>query len=141
MAKKTKAQKRKEKRKQYEWERNVSKNQAKVRFRLDVLFPDPKGWKSMGGFKSIAQVQAYSDEQEAIRKRGDTQILEGIIIDLRTNKQIHRVPPFMPETPEGVGAKGFLVGRESGKGRKCQRGVNFCEVAVIKYYWHRVAIS
>ena len=119
--KQKKAAKRKAKRKDYIRDRNVSKNQAHARYRLDVLFPD--GWKSMAGFKSLAQVQAYSDEQETIRKRGDTEILEGVIIDIRTDRQIHRVPPFKPEESGLEAAKaaeprGFLSDVKSVKDEK-----------------------
>ena len=105
---KTKAQKRKAKRKAYEKDRNIAKNQPRERYRLDVLFPE-EGWRSVAGFKSMAQVQAYSDEQESIRKKGDTQILEGVIIDIRTNKQVYRIPPFEPSEMEAAKAnpKGF----------------------------------
>ena len=112
---KTKAQKRKTKRKAYEHDRNIANNQAKARFRLDVNFGEKGGgWKSMAGFKTVAQCEAYRLEQEAIREEGDTEILEGVIIDIRTNKQVARIPPFKPDTPETledvkkVEPKGFL---------------------------------
>jgi len=116
-----KAAKRKAKRKEYIRDRNVTKNQAQSRYRLEVLFAD--GWKVMAGFKSVAQVQAYSDEQEVIRKKGDTEILEGVIIDIRSDRQIHRIPPFKPE-PDGVEAaksvepKGFLSDVKAAKEEK-----------------------
>ena len=91
-----KAQKRKAKRKQYIHDRNVDKNQAKARFRLEVFFPE-EGWKVMAGFKSVAQCEAYTAEQEAIRAEAKTEILEGRIIDINSGRQVVHIPSSIPE--------------------------------------------
>lgn len=111
--KKNKAQKRKAKRKRYEKERNVARNRAKSRFRLEVFFAD-EGWRTMAGFKSTEQCEAYYKEQERIRAEGKVEILEGRIVDLRTGNVVVHIPPSIPEDMQAIDAakkaepKGYL---------------------------------
>ena len=98
---KKKEQKRKARRKAFEKERNMLKNQPKVRYRLDVLWPE--GWKTMGGFHTMAQVNAYVAQQEEIRARNESDILHGNIFDMATGKVVASVLPYKKQ-PEGVAA-------------------------------------
>jgi hypothetical protein len=105
--------KRKAKRKKYERERNIAHNQPKARFRLDVFFPE-EGWRTMAGFKSTKQCEAYSVEQERIRAEGKVEILEGRIVDIQTGAMVIHIPQSIPEDMQSIKAakaadpKGYL---------------------------------
>lgn len=99
MGNKNREVKRKARRKQYERERNVAKNQKKIRYRLDVLWPE--GWKTMGGFHNAKQVNNYVAEQEDIRLNNESDILEGRIFDVDTGKMVARIAPHKKD-PDGI---------------------------------------
>ena len=96
-ARKRKEQKKAQRRKRLDKERNQRANRARFRYRLDVKFEGE--WKTVRRFKTTAEVQAHLDETEAIRRRGDTEIIEGRVVDLNSvsGKVVATVAPFMPE--------------------------------------------
>jgi hypothetical protein len=101
MAKKTKQQKRKARRKAFERDRNIAKNQPKCLYRIDVCWPE--GWKTMGGFHNMAQVEKYVAEQESIRERNESDILEGRIVEIDTGKLVAHIPASKKQQlPEGI---------------------------------------
>jgi len=111
-----KAAKRKARRREYERNRNIEKNKPKAKFRLDVLFDD--GWKTMAGFVTLEQCRDYVAEQERVRKIGDQQILEGIIVELRKNNVIMHIPPFDPQdmkSAKAIEPKGTMSDVKSAK--------------------------
>jgi len=114
---KTKAQKKLARRKQFEKSRNLESNRAKAKFRLDVYFPI-SGWRTMAGFKDRKQVDAYVEQQEGIRDRNESDILEGKIIDLATGKTVAVISPYDKDpVPEGIESvkniepKGSIAGK------------------------------
>jgi len=96
-AQRRKEQKKAKRRKRLDKERNQRASRARFRYRLDVKHEGE--WKTAKRFRTQAQTQAHLDETEAIRKRGDTEIIEGRVIDLNTlsEKVVARVKAFMPE--------------------------------------------
>jgi hypothetical protein len=120
---KTKAQRRNAKRKQYVKERNVYNNQAKARYRLDVLFED-SGWKVMAEFQSTKQCEAYVAEQERIREEGKVEIIQGRIVEIKSGKIAYVIMPSLPEDIQSIHAakkadpKGFMSDIKSVKSEK-----------------------
>ena len=83
----TKSQKRKQqkkaaRRKKLTKERNQRVNQARFRYRLDVKVDGD--WKTAKRFRSHVEVNKHIEETEAIRKRGDTEIIEGRVVDMNS---------------------------------------------------------
>jgi len=78
-----------------------------------VFYED--AWRTIRRFKNSKEVNAHLEETQAIRLRGDTQIVEGRVIDTRTNTQVAHVEPFDieigPTMAEAANTpKGSLVG-------------------------------
>ena len=94
---KRKAQKKANRKKRLSKERNMRANRARFRYRLDVKWEGE--WKVAKRFRTGTEVQKHLDETEAIRKRGDTEIIEGRVIDLNSwnEKVVATVKPFLPE--------------------------------------------
>ena len=90
-------QKRASRKKRLQKERNQRGSRARFRYRLDVKHEGE--WKTAKRFRSSAEVQGHLDETAAIRKRGDTEIIEGRVIDLNSlsEKVVARVDAYMPE--------------------------------------------
>ena len=118
-----KEQKRTRRRRRLDKERNLRANRARFRYRLDVMWEGE--WRTAKRFRTAAEAQAHLDETEAIRRRGDTEIVEGRVVDLNSlsGKVVARVMPFhlevgpsMEEAREAVEGAGQAlpgVGREN----------------------------
>jgi len=106
--------KRTDRRKRLERERNERHNQPEMRFRLDVMFDG--GWKSAKGFRSESEWRKHVDDVEALRKRGDTEIIRGKVIEIHSGRCVAEVAPYTPaEVGPGMSEaaktpKGSLVG-------------------------------
>ena len=94
---KRRAQKKAKRKKRLDKERNMRANRARFRYRLDVKWEGE--WKAAKRFRTSQEAQKHIDETEAIRKRGDTEIIEGRVIDLNslTDRVVAQIKPFMPE--------------------------------------------
>lgn len=94
---KRREQKKARRRKRLQKERNQRANRGRFRYRLDVRFEGE--WRTAKRFRTAEEVQAHLDETDAIRKRGDTEIIEGRVVDLRSlsGKVVAEVEPFHPE--------------------------------------------
>lgn len=98
----TKAEKRKQKkkadrRKRLEKEKNMRGNAGRFRYVLECEMKKGQ-WKPMKRFKDRDGVQRHIDETEAIRKRGDTDIIPGRVIDLNNfNQIVARIPGYTAE--------------------------------------------
>lgn len=108
----TKAQQRKERkraarRRKLRKERNVRRNnRADLRFRLEVLagrnHKNPEGeWRIVKQWRSEDGVRKHLRETEDARHRGDTRIIEGRIIDIKSGTEVHHIQPFTPEKDQG----------------------------------------
>ena len=96
---KRKEQKKTDRRKRLVKERNERSNGSRFRFVLECKMESGKPWKPVKGFKDMAGVQRHIDETAAIRKRGDTDIIAGRILDLDNfNRVIATVAPYSSET-------------------------------------------
>lgn len=91
MANKTqqrKAQKKSKRKKRLDKERNMRTNGARFRYALECRQSKDHPWRAMKRFRDAKEVQAHLEETEAIRKRGDSDIIEGRILD---HNQLSRV--------------------------------------------------
>jgi len=62
-------------------ERNLRTNGARFRFTLECRLTKEQPWKAMKRFRDVKEVNRHLESTEAIRKRGDTDIIEGRVID------------------------------------------------------------
>lgn len=94
--KKRKEQKKADRKKRLAKERNQRANQARFRYRLDIKVDGD--WKSAKRFRTMQEVDAHVDETEEIRKKGDTQIIEGRVMDMNYTfgREVLRIRPFNP---------------------------------------------
>ena len=100
---KTKHQKRTERRKNYERRRNASQYKQGVKFVLRVR--DNGEWKSVMGFYSMKQVDAHLATVEDLRRRNAGEIVEGMIVEVKTGKVICRIAPHRLTDPAFIGSK------------------------------------
>jgi hypothetical protein len=105
-----KQQKKVLRRKKLKKARNLEKNKADYRFCLDVLHDGE--WQTAKKWRTEEEVRIHVKDTEAIRMRGDTAIIEGVIRNLKTGRPVHRIPSF---TPEEVGP-GMEEASKSSKG-------------------------
>jgi hypothetical protein len=96
----TKTQKRKEqkkanRKKRLAKERNIRVNGVRFRFMLECRMSTDKPWKAMKRFRDVKEVNRHLEETEAVRKRGDTDIIEGRVIDHnQLDRVVATVKPF-----------------------------------------------
>lgn len=83
---KTKFQKRIKRRKIFEKSRNLSHNNGKSFYILEVF---KNVWLKDKTFRNHKQVKNYIKEIEIIREKDDKEIMQSRIIDMRTNKIIY----------------------------------------------------
>ncbi len=94
-AEKRRAQKKAERKKRLTKERNLRANGARTRYTLECRLSKNQQWKPMKHFRDQAAVQRHIDETEAIRKRGDTDIIEGRVIDnIGLGRIVARIPGY-----------------------------------------------
>jgi hypothetical protein len=96
-AERKKLQKKTDRRKKIVKERNFLSNLGKAQYRLFVLLE--KDWRLVKKFRTRESVKKYIDEIEVARKRGDTEIIEGKVLDIGGNI----VATILPFTIEKVG--------------------------------------
>jgi hypothetical protein len=97
MAKSNKAQKKKHQKKvarRKKLERAKNTRGSMRRYRLDVKFEG--GWRTYKHFKTLNQVKKHVDDTEKIRQKGDTEIIEGRVIDLNDESILVKIPPYVP---------------------------------------------
>jgi len=94
---KRKEQKRANRRKRLQKERNMRANGARMRYTLECRMGTGGDWRPVKRFRDRVEVQKHIDDTNAIRERGDTEIIEGRVLD---NNHVFRVvatiPPFVP---------------------------------------------
>lgn len=95
-AQQRKEQKKSQRKKRLDKERNERASKARFRYRLDVKVGDK--WRAAKRFRTSEEVQSHLDETEAIRKRGDTEIIEGRVLDMNSTFQtkVATVKAFCP---------------------------------------------
>jgi hypothetical protein len=97
-AQKRREQKRANRKKRLTKERNMRANGARFRYTLECRMSKDHPWKPMKRFRDAKEIQKHLDETEAIRKRGDTEIIEGRVIDHnQLGRVVATVKPFLPE--------------------------------------------
>ena len=89
---KKKHQKKVARRKRLEKQRNTRGSMR--RYRLDVKYED--GWRTYKFFKTLNQVKKHVNDTEEIRQKGDTEIIEGRVIDLNDDSVLVKIPPYIP---------------------------------------------
>jgi single-stranded DNA-specific DHH superfamily exonuclease len=90
-----KHQKKVARRKKIDKERNQRANKSMRRYSLDVKYEGE--WKrGVKTFKTAKEVNKHLDDTNEIRKRGDTEIIEGYVIDLNTMQRVAHIKPYMP---------------------------------------------
>jgi methyltransferase-like protein len=105
--KKTSAQKKLERRKKIEHLRNVEQNKPKPKFNLMVKVPG--GWREMMKFYTQAQVNAHIANMEDLRKRNASDIVEAVIVEVKTKKIVAKIeghamtdPAMLPKEEKKV---------------------------------------
>lgn len=98
----SKAQKRKEqkkvaRKKRLERERNQRANRGRFRYILECEMKADQ-WKPVKSFKDWDGVKRHIEETEAIRKRGDTDIIPGRVLDLNNfNRVVANIKGYTQE--------------------------------------------
>jgi len=87
---------------------NQRRNRPRYNYQLDVDFPE-KGWVTAKRFRTMDQVRVYVDEQEAIRRSNKTDIIEGVIRDMRSGREVARILPHKVGSDMPVSEKELAV--------------------------------
>jgi hypothetical protein len=96
-AQKRQQQKKAKRKKRLAKERNMRSNGARMRYTLECRMGKDEPWKPMKRFRDAKEVQKHLDETEAIRKRGDTEIIEGRVLDHnQLDRVVATVKPYVP---------------------------------------------
>jgi len=109
-AQKRKEQKKVARKKRLTKERNVRANGARFRFTLECRLSKNQPWKPMKRFRDRAEVQAHIDETEALREKGEVDIIEGRIID--NNVGLGRVIATIPASAAKAGPSMLEAARD-----------------------------
>jgi hypothetical protein len=101
MPSKHKAKKRSQRRKRLKRQGNIKRNNSKAPapYVLYVDVPE-QGWKPMMTFRKQEEVDAYVEQQEEIRRKNTSHIVEGYIKDRRSGRVIARIKPHKMEGTE-----------------------------------------
>jgi hypothetical protein len=104
---KTKAQKKLERRKKIDHVRNIEQNKPKPKFNLMVQVPG--GWREMMKLYTKAQVDAHIANMEDLRKRNVSDIVEAVIVEVKTKKIVCKIeghtmtdPAILPKDEKKV---------------------------------------
>lgn len=98
---KTKQQKQHDRRKEYERKRNLLHNQPKPKYFLQVR--EFNGWKAMMKFFSWEEVEKHEANIEDLRKRNAADIVEAIVVEAKTGKQVKYIKPHKMVDPAFIG--------------------------------------
>jgi hypothetical protein len=99
---KTKQQKQLERRKKYERQRNLRHCQPSAKYVLQVK--EFNGWKTAKYFYSWEAVEKYEANTEDLRRRNAAEIVEAVIIDVKSGKPIKKIEPHHLTDPALLGA-------------------------------------